>query len=102
MLFSIHRLVVTMSQSKHSCVFHDATGKTVVSIRYAENVDSQTLEIAFSDATIFAFDFSASVSVRAQALISRDGKLDLVHNYDRFRICLFRPCRFSSRHKQAA
>jgi uncharacterized protein YxjI len=70
-------------RSKRRHVLQDSAGKTVASIRYAENADSQALEIAFSNGTIFSFDFNATVSMRAQSLISRDGNLELVHNYGR-------------------
>jgi hypothetical protein len=72
-----------MVRPKRDTVFTEAAGKTVKSITYAENADSQALEIVFSDGTLLSFEFSACVTVEASYLRARKGNLKLIRNFGR-------------------
>ena len=70
-----------MDQSKRGTVFNEVTGKTVQSIKYEENSDWQALELAFSDGTLFSFEFSACVAVQASYLKVHRGDLKMIRNF---------------------
>ncbi len=53
-----------MVRSKRGTVFNEVAGKSVESITYMENADSQTLEVLFSDGTLLSVEFSARVRSR--------------------------------------
>ncbi len=72
-----------MARSKRDAVFTEAAGKTVESITYAENADSQALEIVFSDGTLLSFELSASVVVQASYLKAGRGNLKMIRNFGR-------------------
>jgi len=72
-----------MARPKRGTVFTEAAGKTVESIQYAENADSQALELAFSDGTILSVEFGARVTVQASFLRSQKGNLKMIRNYGR-------------------
>jgi hypothetical protein len=72
-----------MARPRRGTVFTEATGKTVESIKYEENPDWQAVEVAFSDGTLFSFEFSARVTVQASYLAVRRGDLKMVRNYGR-------------------
>ena len=72
-----------MARPKRDTVFTEAEGKTVASITYAENADSQALEVAFSDGTLLSFELSACVTVEASYLRARNGNLKLIRNFGR-------------------
>lgn len=70
-----------MARRKTGHVFTEAAGKTVESIEYAENPDWQELVVTFTDGTVFSFEFSARVEVRANYLVKRKGNLKMIRNY---------------------
>jgi hypothetical protein len=72
-----------MALPKRDTVFAEVTGKTVKSIKYEENSDWQALEVAFSDGTIFSFEFCARATVKASYLEVRQGDLEMIRNYGR-------------------
>jgi len=72
-----------MVRSKRGTVFTELAGKSVQSITYAENADSQALEVLFSDGTLLSVEFSARVTVQASYLKARNGNLKLVRDLGR-------------------
>lgn len=72
-----------MALPNRDTVFAEVTGKTVESIKYEENSDWQALEVAFSDGTLFSFEFSARVMVQAKYLAVRRGDLEMIRNFGR-------------------
>jgi hypothetical protein len=64
-------------------LFTEGTGKTVDSIRYEENSDWQALEVAFSDGTLFSFEFSSRVTVHARYFKATNGNLEPIRSYGR-------------------
>lgn len=72
-----------MARRKRGKVFTEAAGKTLKSIKYEENPDCQALELAFSDGTILAFEFSARVMVQSSYLRTRKGNLRVIRDFGR-------------------
>jgi hypothetical protein len=62
--------------------FTEAVGKTVARISYIDDApDWQSLQVRFTDGTLFSFDLSPQVSVRAEYLESRRGDLEVIREY---------------------
>lgn len=72
-----------MARLKNKTLFREAEGKTVESIRYEEDSGWQSLEIAFTDGTLFSFELSATVMVKAGYFSVRRGNLAPIRNYRR-------------------
>jgi hypothetical protein len=72
-----------MARRNGGAVFTAAAGKTVQSIRYKENSEWQALEVAFSDGTVFPFEFSSRYVVQVSYLDVRRGDLELIRKYGR-------------------
>ena len=72
-----------MARHKARTQFPEAAGKTIVSIRYEEDPGWQSLEIAFTDGTLFSFELSAPVMVKAGYFNVRRGNRAQIRNYRR-------------------
>ena len=57
-------------------------GKTVAFITYFDDApDWQSLEVRFTDGTLFSFGLSPQVSVRVDYMESRRGDLEVIREY---------------------
>lgn len=72
-----------MARRKASREFAEASGKTIRSIKYEENVGWQALVITCTDGEVFSFEFSARVTVQASYLKAHKGNLKLIRNFGR-------------------
>ncbi|KAA6457546.1 hypothetical protein DYQ86_22210 [Acidobacteria bacterium AB60] len=70
------------SPPKAGIHFTEAVGKTVAFITYFDDApDWQSLEVRFTDGTLFSFGLSPQVSVRVDYMESRRGDLEILREY---------------------